>query len=153
MPEITDITAISVVVARMMPSSVRKLRSLLPRSDWMAPVTASQNDACVLIQSYCARPNGLAHGPYLPDAAAAAFIADRAGTTPLSPHPPKVARPHGLRTLLPWGRSSRRPGSPTPESAPWSPHPPTELMDGRSPWCRATCPDAVSAAPLPESAP
>src|ERR1700678_692588 len=51
MPEITDITAISVVVARMMPSSVRKLRSLLPRSDWMAPVTASQNDACVLIQS------------------------------------------------------------------------------------------------------
>ena len=37
MPEITDMTAMSVVVARMMPSSVRKLRSLLPRSDWMAP--------------------------------------------------------------------------------------------------------------------
>src|SRR5271169_2407464 len=45
MPEITDITAISVVVARMIPSSVRKLRSLLPRSEWRAPFTASQNDA------------------------------------------------------------------------------------------------------------
>src|SRR5580658_9783429 len=42
MPEITDITAISVVEARMMPGSVIKLRSLLPRSDWTAPVTASQ---------------------------------------------------------------------------------------------------------------
>ncbi len=31
MPWIIDITAISVVVARMIPSSVRKLRSLLPR--------------------------------------------------------------------------------------------------------------------------
>jgi hypothetical protein len=45
MPEITDITAISVVVARMIPSNVRKLRSLLPRSEWRAPLTASQNDA------------------------------------------------------------------------------------------------------------
>ena len=51
MPEITDITAISVVVARMIPSRVRKLRSLLPRSEWTAPVTASQNDACVPIQN------------------------------------------------------------------------------------------------------
>src|ERR1039457_1221402 len=39
MPEITLITAINVVVARMMPSSVRKLRNLLPRSDWRAPRT------------------------------------------------------------------------------------------------------------------
>ena len=45
MPEITLITAISVVVARIIPSSVRKLRSLLPRSEWSAPFTASQNDA------------------------------------------------------------------------------------------------------------
>src|ERR1017187_3149628 len=51
MPEITDITAIRVVVARMMPSRVRKLRSLLPRSDWTAATTASQNDARALI--YC----------------------------------------------------------------------------------------------------
>ena len=36
-PEMTDITAISVVVARIIPSSVRKLRSLLPRSEWSAP--------------------------------------------------------------------------------------------------------------------
>src|SRR5438874_13470569 len=50
MPEITLITAISVVVARMMPSSVRKLRSLLPRSECRAPFTASQNDAFDLIQ-------------------------------------------------------------------------------------------------------
>ena len=33
MPWIIDITAISVVVARMMPSRVRKLRSLLERSE------------------------------------------------------------------------------------------------------------------------
>src|SRR5438874_8201009 len=50
MPEITLITAISVVVARMMPRSVRKLRSLLPRSECKAPFTASQNDAFDLIQ-------------------------------------------------------------------------------------------------------
>src|ERR1017187_9205132 len=49
MPEITDITRIRVVVARMMPSRVRKLRSLLPRSDWTAATTASQNDARALI--------------------------------------------------------------------------------------------------------
>src|ERR1017187_547226 len=51
MPEITDITKIRVVVARMMPSRVRKLRSLLPRSDWTAATAASQNDARALI--YC----------------------------------------------------------------------------------------------------
>src|SRR6185295_13694724 len=51
MPEITDITAIRVVVARMIPSSVRKLRSLLPRSAWRALFTASQNDAWVFIQT------------------------------------------------------------------------------------------------------
>src|ERR1019366_9978211 len=51
MPLITDMTAIRVVVARMMPSSVRKLRSLLPRRDWTAPITASQNEACVFIYS------------------------------------------------------------------------------------------------------
>ena len=55
MPEITDITAISVVVARMMPSSVRKLRSLLPRSDCSAPITASQNDACVSFKALTMR--------------------------------------------------------------------------------------------------
>ena len=46
-----DITAISVVVARIIPSRVRKLRSLLPRSEWRAPFTASQNDACDVIQT------------------------------------------------------------------------------------------------------
>ena len=51
MPEITDITAIRVVVARIMPSSVRKLRSLLARNDCAAPVTASQNEACDFIQA------------------------------------------------------------------------------------------------------
>src|ERR1035437_8248257 len=45
MPEMTDITEIRVVVARMMPNSVRKLRSLAHRSDWEAHFTASQNDA------------------------------------------------------------------------------------------------------------
>ena len=49
MPEITDITAIKVAVARMMPNKVRKLRSLLPRRDCSAPTTASQNDACEVI--------------------------------------------------------------------------------------------------------
>src|SRR5579883_2356635 len=44
-------TAISVVVARMMPSSVRKLRSLLERSDAIAPFTASQNEACPCIST------------------------------------------------------------------------------------------------------
>src|SRR5471030_2178044 len=52
MPEITDITAMSVVVARMMPRMVMKLLSLLERRDWTAPFTASQNDAlCVVIQT------------------------------------------------------------------------------------------------------
>ena len=41
----TDITAISVVVARMIPSSVRKLRSLLPRSEASATLAASCKDA------------------------------------------------------------------------------------------------------------
>jgi hypothetical protein len=46
-------TAISVVVARMMPRRVRKLLSLLPRRDWTAPFTASQKDAlCVVIQTF-----------------------------------------------------------------------------------------------------
>src|SRR6476646_7007975 len=45
MPLITAITAIKVLVARMMPSSVRKLRSLLDRSEAAAPRTASQKDA------------------------------------------------------------------------------------------------------------
>src|SRR5262249_25597599 len=49
MPSITDITAMRVVVARMMPNKVRKLRSLLPRSDATAPVTASQKDALACI--------------------------------------------------------------------------------------------------------
>src|ERR1035438_5587838 len=52
MPEITLITAIRVVVANMIPSRVRKLRSLLPRSDWRAPFTASQNDAWDCIQTF-----------------------------------------------------------------------------------------------------
>ncbi len=51
MPEITDITAMSVVVARMMPSSVRKLRSLLELSDCKAPRRASQKDAWLLISN------------------------------------------------------------------------------------------------------
>src|ERR1700732_2063942 len=51
-PEITDMTAISVVVARMMPRRGRKLLSLLPRRDWTAPFTARQNDAlCVVIET------------------------------------------------------------------------------------------------------
>ena len=45
MPWIMDITAISVVVARMMPSRVRKLRSLLERSESAATAAASRNDA------------------------------------------------------------------------------------------------------------
>src|SRR5262245_47285838 len=51
MPEITLITAMRVVVARMIPSNVRKLRSLLPRREWSAPFTASQNDACDVIRT------------------------------------------------------------------------------------------------------
>src|SRR5690349_21853425 len=51
MPEITLITAMSVVVARMIPSRVRKLRSLLPRSAWRALFTASQNEAWEFIQT------------------------------------------------------------------------------------------------------
>jgi uncharacterized protein YeaO (DUF488 family) len=45
MPLMTAMTAIRVVVARMMPRSVRKLRSLLEWSDAAAPRTASQKDA------------------------------------------------------------------------------------------------------------
>ena len=50
MPSITDMTAIRVVVARMIPSSVRKLRNLLPRKESAAPVTASPKEALVRIQ-------------------------------------------------------------------------------------------------------
>ena len=42
----TDITEIRVVVDRIMPSSVRKLRSLLPRSESIATLAASKNEAC-----------------------------------------------------------------------------------------------------------
>src|SRR5208337_4249974 len=42
------ITAINVVVARMMPSSVRKLRSLLERRESAAIAAASRNDAVCL---------------------------------------------------------------------------------------------------------
>src|ERR1700686_2183579 len=45
MPWIMDMTAIKVVVARMMPSSVRKLRSLLERSESAATAAASRKDA------------------------------------------------------------------------------------------------------------
>ena len=45
MPWIIAITAISVAVERMMPSSVRKLRSLLARSDSKATEAASKNEA------------------------------------------------------------------------------------------------------------
>ena len=45
MPWITDITAISVVVERIIPSSVRKLRSLLERSESNATDAASKKDA------------------------------------------------------------------------------------------------------------
>jgi hypothetical protein len=45
MPEITDITEMSVAVARMIPSSVRKLRILAALRDCAAPFTASQKDA------------------------------------------------------------------------------------------------------------
>src|SRR6516164_5619144 len=55
MPLITDTTAIKVVVARMIPSSVRKLRSLLARKLAAAPTTASQNEAC--------DPMGVRSGP------------------------------------------------------------------------------------------
>src|SRR5690606_17802738 len=51
MPRMTLITAMRVVVARMMPRRVRKLLSLLERRDAAAPVTASQKDAvwlCIL---------------------------------------------------------------------------------------------------------
>ena len=66
MPSITDMTAISVVVARIIPSSVRKLRSLLPRRDSAAPLTASPKEALVLIQypdeiSECLVPCALIH--------------------------------------------------------------------------------------------
>ena len=44
-PWIRAVTAISVVVARMIPSSVRKLRSLFLRSESTAIRVASQNDA------------------------------------------------------------------------------------------------------------
>src|SRR6185312_8864701 len=45
MPRISAVTAINVVVARMMPSSVRKLRNLFLRSESSAMRVASQKDA------------------------------------------------------------------------------------------------------------
>src|SRR5215472_15866123 len=45
MPWIMDMTAIRVVVARMMPSSVRKLRNLLDCSESAATAAASRKDA------------------------------------------------------------------------------------------------------------
>jgi hypothetical protein len=45
MPWIRAVTAIRVVVARMMPSSVRKLRSLFLRSESRAILVASQKEA------------------------------------------------------------------------------------------------------------
>ena len=45
MPWINAVTAISVVVARMIPSKVRKLRSLLVRRESTAMRVASQNEA------------------------------------------------------------------------------------------------------------
>jgi len=42
---ITAITAISVVVDRMIPSRVRKLRSLLPRKESRATAAASRKEA------------------------------------------------------------------------------------------------------------
>src|SRR3954447_1095974 len=44
-----DMTAMSVVVARMIPSSVRRLLILLPRSESAATVAASANEALVAI--------------------------------------------------------------------------------------------------------
>ena len=45
MPWITLITAINVVVARITPNSVKKLRSLLPRRESSAKLADSQKDA------------------------------------------------------------------------------------------------------------
>ncbi len=45
-PWITAITAINVVVDRMIPSSVRKLRSLLARSESKATAADSKKEAC-----------------------------------------------------------------------------------------------------------
>ena len=45
MPWITAITAINVVVERMMPSNVRKLRILLERRESKATEAASKKDA------------------------------------------------------------------------------------------------------------
>jgi hypothetical protein len=45
MPWITDITAIKVVVARMIPNNVKKLRSLLERKESAATAVASRKDA------------------------------------------------------------------------------------------------------------
>ena len=54
MPWISAVTAINVVVARMMPSKVRKLRSLLVRSESMAMRVASQKAAPIPIFGFCA---------------------------------------------------------------------------------------------------
>ena len=59
MPWITHITAISVVVERIIPSSVRKLRSLLDRRESNATLAASRKDAwlCTVLLGYeFARP-------------------------------------------------------------------------------------------------
>src|ERR1700730_10223071 len=69
MPLITAMTAIKVVVARMIPRSVRKLRSLLDRSEAAAPSTASQKDALDSISL-----EDEADDPFVPVVEAAALI-------------------------------------------------------------------------------
>jgi len=56
-------TAISVVVARMIPSRVRKLRSLLPRSDPAATDTASAIEAFDFTEGKTKREEVLFHEP------------------------------------------------------------------------------------------
>ena len=51
MPLMMDMTAMRVVVARIMPSRVRKLLSLLPRSDATATEAASEYEALEGIDS------------------------------------------------------------------------------------------------------
>ena len=58
-------TTISVVVERMMPSKVRKLRSLLERKEANATTTASTNDAlaCIVYITFPS-PNSCVHFCY-----------------------------------------------------------------------------------------
>src|ERR1039458_6838102 len=82
MPEMTDITEIRVVVARMIPRSVRKLRSLADRSDCAAPFTASQNEALpVLIYDL-----DVSYGPFI------AFVPQSSAKPP---HWTKTGTPYG----------------------------------------------------------